>query len=285
MSVSVLIITYNEETNLPRCLESVSWCDDVVVFDSFSTDRTVEIARAAGASVVQNRFEDYGSQREAARTTVPFKYPWVLAVDADEMPDVELVAEVREVAGAGSTTHAAYRMRRKDHFMGRWVRYSTLYPSWFVRFFRHDRIRYEPRSVHEYPAVDGSVGELRGHLLHHSFGKGFHEWIAKHRRYAKLEAAAEHASLRDSRSRAGGLFSFDPVRRLRAFKELSFRMPARPFLRFFYKYFLRLGCLDGWPGFRYCRLMAWYEGLIAAHLAALGRGERAGGPDGPRCGP
>ena len=157
MPVSILILTFNEEINLPRCLESVSWCDDVIVFDSFSTDRTVQIAESHGARVVQHRFENYGAQREAARSQVEYKYPWVFSIDADEEPDGELVEEVRRIAQSDDVKHDAYRMRRKDHFMGKWIKHATLYPSWFVRLYRHDRVRYEPRTVHEYPAVGQGV--------------------------------------------------------------------------------------------------------------------------------
>ncbi|MHC5054652.1 MAG: glycosyltransferase family 2 protein [Planctomycetota bacterium] len=279
-------MTLNEEVNLPRCVDSVSWCDDVIVFDSLSTDRTAEIARAAGARVLQHRFRDYGSQREAARTTSSFRHPWILMLDADETVDGGLAAEVREIAGSEATPHVAYRMRRKDHFMGKWIRHSTLYPSWFVRFFRHERVRYEPRAVHEYPTVDGSVGELKGHLHHHSFAKGFREWLGKHSRYAALEAEAEHAILRSGGPGARGIFSLDPVRRRRALKGLSFRLPARPLLRFAYMYLFRLGLLDGWPGFRYCRLMASYERMIVDNIRLLRaeeaeRGRRAQGSAGP----
>src|SRR5258708_4826538 len=140
MPVSILILTWNEEQNLPDCLKSVAWSDDVVVFDSFSTDRTVELARAAGARGIQRPFDNYGAQREAARTLSQFKHPWALALDADERPDAELVAELLAVARGGGGPYDAYRMRRKDFFMGKWIKHATLYPSWFVRFFRHERV-------------------------------------------------------------------------------------------------------------------------------------------------
>jgi len=264
--ISVLVLTLNEEENLPRCLESVRWSDDVVVFDSFSTDRTVELARAAGARVYQHAFGGYGAQREAARTEVAYKYPWVLAVDADEEPDAELVAEVQQVARARGGP-AAYRMRRKDHFQGRWIRHSTLYPSWFVRLYRPDRVRYDGRGVHEYPAVDGPLGELRGHLLHHSFRKGLGDWMRKHVRYAELEAAENLKALS-----AGGipwheaLHWWDPVHRRRFLKDLSCRLPCRPSLRFLYMYLIRGGFLDGGPGLTYCRLLSFYEYLITLEM-------------------
>jgi glycosyltransferase involved in cell wall biosynthesis len=272
--VSILILTLNEETNLSACLESVSWSDDIVIFDSHSTDRTVEIANAAGASVVQRKFDSYGAQREAARQ-VKYKYPWVLALDADERPDKELVSEIRTVVRNSDTGEAAYRMRRKDHFMGQWVKHATLYPSWFIRLYRPDKIRYEARTVHEYPTVQGPVGELKGHLIHFNFSKGLNEWVARHNRYAEMEAQENLKSLRNGRLDFGGLFSAsDPVRRRRALKELSFRLPCRPTLRFLYLYLLRMGILDGRPGLTYCRLLAMYERTIVLKMAELERREK-----------
>ncbi len=268
MSISILVLTHNEEINLPGCLASVRWSDDVVVFDSFSTDCTPEIARDAGARVIQHAFVNYGSQREAARMLVPYKHPWVLALDADERPDEELVREVCGVASQPMTDTVAYRVRRKDHFQGRWIKHSTLYPSWFVRLYRPDQVRYPARAVHEYPETLGRLGALGGHLIHEPFAKGLDHWWARHRRYAELEAREMAAEVRADRGSLVGIMSRDPVRRRRALKALSFQLPARPWLRFFYMYVLRQGFLDGVPGYRYCAMIAEYQHLIDRHLAA-----------------
>jgi glycosyltransferase involved in cell wall biosynthesis len=259
--ISVVILTYNEEVNLPGCLENVAWCDDVVVFDSFSTDRTVEIARAAGVRVVQHPFENYGAQREAARATVDYKHPWLLFLDADERIDADLRAEFLSLPDQ-PTPHAAYRMRRKDHFMGKWIRHSTLYPSWFTRLLWRERAHYEPRSVHEYPTVEGTTGPLKGHLIHFNFNKGLEDWLAKHNRYSTQEALENLRALQGGSNDWRGLLSLDPVRRRRALKRLSMQLPARPLLRFIYMYILRGGFLDGSTGFTYCRLLYYYELMI-----------------------
>jgi len=267
---SVLILTRNEERNLERCLRAISWAEDVVVFDSHSTDRTVAVAEAMGARVFQRIFDGYGPQREAARTQVDYQFPWVLALDADEIPDEELVAELMRAARADDSRHAAYRMRRKDHFMDRWIKHSTLYPTWFLRFYRPDKIRYDDRLVHEYPAVEGSVGELAGHLLHYAFHKGYPAWLAKHRHYARLEA---QAAARDLDALAidwrGLVVRADPIRRRRAHKRVFGTLPFRPGLRFGYMYLARRGFLDGWRGLLYCSLMFWYESLIGKETRAL----------------
>jgi glycosyltransferase involved in cell wall biosynthesis len=267
--VSVLILTRDEEANLPDCLASVTWSDDVVVFDSYSSDRTIEIAMAAGARVMQRKFDDFGSQREAARLQGAFRHPWLLVLDADERPDQKLIDEIQSIARNPSNTHAAYRMRRKDYFLGKWIKYSTLYPSWFVRFLRPERVRYEARAVHEYPTVDGMVGSLEGHLLHYSFNKGLEPWLNKHATYASLEARENLAHLKSQHVHWAGLLSTDPVRRRRALKGLSFRLPFRPGLRFLYMYVLRGGILDGSAGYTYCRLLSSYERMIVRELEQL----------------
>src|SRR5512147_2257182 len=111
MGVSVLILTLNEEANLPDCLRSVSWSDDIVVFDSYSSDRTVQIARAAGAHVVQRTFDDYASQRNAALTQVQYKHPWVLLVDADERWPREIYEEIQEAISHNGDISIYYFLR------------------------------------------------------------------------------------------------------------------------------------------------------------------------------
>ena len=275
MSVSILILTLNEERNLPACLQAIGWCDDIVVYDSFSSDRTVEIAKASGARVVQRRFDNYGNQREAARKEVAYKYPWVLALDADEAPDQELTNEILNIAALPTCQTNAFRMRRKDYFMGRWIKHSTLYPSWFIRLYKPSSIRYERRSVHEYPMVDGQIGELRGHLTHQSFNKGLGDWIRKHVRYAELEATENIRQIQLGTMDWLGLFAGDePVRKRRALKSLSCYLPFRPTLRFLYMYVLRMGMLDGHAGLTYCRLLAIYEYLIVLQTKELKRREQ-----------
>lgn len=131
--ISVLILTRDEELNLPGRLDSVARADDVVVFDSRSTDRTVAIARSRGARVFERAFDAYGAQREVARTGLICGHPWVLAFDAGERPDEVLRGKIEAIARAPFGETGAYRMLRKDHFLGRWSKQVTLYPAWFVR--------------------------------------------------------------------------------------------------------------------------------------------------------
>jgi glycosyltransferase involved in cell wall biosynthesis len=260
MNASVLILTRNEEQNLPHCLSAVSWSDDIVVFDSHSTDRTVEIARAAGARVFQRRFDNERDHRTAS-LRLPFRHPWVFNPDADELTTPELSREILDVVRCPSRGEAAFRVRFKNIFMGRWVRRSSLYPTWIVRLFRPEALSFE-RVVNLRYVVHGQEGRLRHHLVHQSFQKGFHAWFAKHNDYSSKEAMEAFAA--DLRWR--DLMGADPVARRRALKELSFHLPCRPTLRFLYSYVLRGGFLEGRAGLEYCKLLGIYEYMIALKM-------------------
>ena len=260
MNASVLILTLNEAQNLPRCLESVAWSDDIVVLDSFSSDDTVEIARRAGARVFQRRFDNERNQR-AASLEIPFRHPWVFNPDADEITPPELRDEILRVAADPNRPEAAFRVRFKTMFLGTWIKHSSLYPTWVVRLLRPEAVRFE-REINLRYVIHGAEGRLENHLLHYSFNNGMTAWLEKHNRYSSAEAREMLAAAeKDFNPRE--LLRRDPVARRRAIKELSFRLPARPTLRFLYSYFFRLGFLDGGAGYHYCRLAAAYEHMIS----------------------
>jgi glycosyltransferase involved in cell wall biosynthesis len=258
--VSVLILTLNEESNLAECIDSCAWSDDIVVFDSLSEDRTVEIARAKGARVLERRFDNYAAQRNAALTTVEYRHPWVLMVDADERVPPDLASEIRSTIALTGEQVAMYRMRRKDHFLGKWLRRSSGYPTWFGRLVRIGRIRVE-REVNEEYIADGRVEHLKAHLHHFPFNRGIAYWFERHNRYSTMEAAAKLGLHRD-RIALGALFNGDPINRRRTLKQLLYYVPFRPQIVFFYLYIVRLGILDGTAGFHFSRMRATYEMLI-----------------------
>jgi len=261
MSISVVILTLNEEKTLPDTLASLrGLCDDVVVFDSYSTDATCSIARETGARVVQRRFDNYAGQRQAAISEVTYKHSWILMQDADERMDPNLWSEmIRRVIEAAPDT-AIFRFRRKDHFMGKWIKHSSGYPTWFGRLIRVGHARVE-RSVNEEYVTDGNVEHLDGHLLHFPFERGLAHWIDRHNRYSTMEASIIVREALEM-TRVGELFSPDPVRRRKALKSLGYKVPFRPLLTFVYIYVLRGGFLDGYPGFCYCVLRSVYEFFI-----------------------
>lgn len=273
MSVSILILTLNEEVNLPDCLDSVSWSDDIVVFDSFSSDRTVEIAKAAGARVVQRKFDNWSTHQNWAVENIEFKYPWVYYSDADEIIPSELRDEILKVTSEKDHPEVAYRLRLKNMFMGRWIKHSSFYPSWIARLFKPDKIRWE-REVNPIAVIDGPVGFLQNHFEHYSFNKGFCAWFEKHNKYSNIEAEETLKSLCNGDFKLSEVFSRNPVIRRKALKQLSFRMPGRPFAKFAYMYLLRAGFLDGRAGLTYCTLQAVYEYMIELKVKELRRREK-----------
>lgn len=260
MTISVLILTLNEATNLRDAIESVNGSDDVVIFDSFSNDETVSIAEAAGARVKQRKFDNYASQRNAALTQVEFKHPWVLMLDADERVTPELWSEMCAQIRTGSPELALFRMRRKDFFMGRWLKRSSGYPTWFGRLMRIGAVRVE-REINEEYVTDGEIGYLQGHLIHFPFNRGIAYWFERHNSYSTVEAKR---LIQETAAtwHAVDLVSTDPTLRRKALKQLAFRSPYRPTLVFIYLYFIRLGIFDGHAGFHYCRMRAIYEYMI-----------------------
>lgn len=272
MSLSVLILTLNEQANLEPCLKAVQWSDDIVVFDSFSTDRTVDIARQAGARVIQRRFDDEQSHRTAS-LQISFKHPWVYNPDADEITPAALRDEMLQRVRKTERPEVAYRVRFKTMFMGRWIKHSSLYPTWVVRLFKPEAVSFE-RAINLRYVIRGPEGRLQNHFEHQGFNKGLKAWFEKHNRYAWGEAAESFKSLSRDSFKWTELLAADPVVRRRALKELSFRLPARPWLRFLYMYFLRLGFLDGVPGYHYCRLLSIYEYMIVLNMKEILRRQR-----------
>lgn len=264
---SVVILTLNEEHRLPACLASVADCDDVVVLDSGSTDRTVAIAEAAGARVSVNRFENFAQQRNHAHEAVPFRHPWVFHLDADEQFTPELHAECANWPGDSpfDGAWAAPRML----WEGCWLPRCTDYPAWQARFVRPATFRFIEVGHGQREAPTMRMTRLQSNYRHDMSAGGTAAWLDKHRRYARAEAAAEAATQPPAWHE---LFTGNALLRRRALKRLSFRLPARGFLRLVYQYGLRGGFLDGGPAWTYCRLLARYESMVAAELRALRRG-------------
>ncbi|VGO21664.1 glycosyltransferase family 2 protein [Pontiella sulfatireligans] len=257
--VSILILTKNEEINIERCIQSVAWSDDIVVFDSFSDDRTVEIAERLGARVIQRKFDNWSAHQNWGVENIKFKHSWVYYTDADEICDEQLQEELVRLGVAGEG-FSAFQVRRKDYFMGRWLKRSQLYPTWITRVFRPEKIRYE-RLVNPVVIVEGKTGLLQGHIIHYPFSHGVGHWFERHNKYSDMEAqdlikevvAEFHFS---------ELFSRDAAVKRRAMKTLAYKMPGRPLLMFGYLYFVRLGLLDGLPGLRYSLMRSMYEYMI-----------------------
>ena len=267
--LSIVILTKNEERDLQSCLDSVAWSDDVVVFDSHSTDRTADIALSFGARVIGRKFDNYAAQRNASLHEVSYKNAWILILDADETVPLQLQEELLDFATNAAPDISAGRIRRRDYFMGTWLKHSQLSP-YFVRVVRPEFVRYE-REVNEVLRVDGAIHDLASHFNHYPFSKGIEHWVAKHNTYSTMEAQLilrERADeVRLSVSRA--CFSRDFNERRVHQKRLFYRLPLRPLLKFVLTYFARLGFLDGRAGLKYAILQAIYEYLIVLKTTEL----------------
>lgn len=267
--ISVVILTFNEEVNLRECILSVRWSDDIVVYDSISTDQTTEIASQYGARVFQRNFDNYASQRNAALKEVNYKYDWILMLDCDERITPNLRDEMNSAATLENNPVTLYRVRRKDMFMGKWIRHSSGYPTWFARLLRKGHVTVL-REINEEYQTDGNQGQLQEHMLHYPFNKGMAYWFERHNRYSSMEALALSQE-RQVPLRCKNLFSTDPVIRRKFLKQLAYRLPGRPLLVFFYLYLVRLGFLDGIPGLNYSVMRSIYEYMIDLKIRELSR--------------
>jgi len=259
--VSFFVLTKNEEQDLPTCLKSAERFGEIIVLDSLSTDRTAEIAREFGATVVERPFDNWSAHQNWAMQNIPFKYPWIYYSDADEVLPKELVDEIEKVAVADSP-NSAYRLPRRDYFYGRWLKHVV--PSPFnIRLFRPSKIRYE-RLTNPVSIVDGPIGLLTQHFNHYPFSKGMTHWFAKHNSYSTQEAQQIVANMGkgEKPSLMIALRGKDVYERRVHQKAIFHRLPMRPLVNFLILYVGKLGFLDGVPGFRYAALRTIYEYMI-----------------------
>jgi glycosyltransferase involved in cell wall biosynthesis len=257
--ISAAIFTLNEEINLPHCLNSLKECDDVVVVDSFSSDQTCEIAKKAGARVYQHEFTGFGDQRMWAFENVKFRHPWVLVLDADERVTPELWKEMIERVRGSSEETAAFRLKRRFYWEGKWLRYANLYPSWVVRLVRVGKLTYVNRGHAETQTAQGKIESLEADLVDENH-KGLEAWRERQSRYAEQEAMHEASSKK--LVCLGELVSSDPLVRRGAWKNLGRRLPFRGTCYFIYAYILRAGWRDGSIGLRFCFEKARFQSRI-----------------------
>jgi glycosyltransferase involved in cell wall biosynthesis len=258
---SIYILTYNEELDIAACIESALLSDQVIVVDSLSSDRTLEIASQYPVQVVQHAFESHGRQRTWMLESVPPKHPWVYILEADERMTPELFQEC--LKAIESDRHVGYYVAERVMFMGQWIRRSTQYPRYQLRLLRHGKVWFADYGHTEREVCEGSTGFLTQTYPHYTCSKGLSRWIEKHNRYSTDEAAETLAQLTTGTVKWQNLFfGKTEVDRRRALKDLSLRLPFRPLVRFVYMYFLLGGCLDGQAGFAWCTLQAFYEYLI-----------------------
>ena len=274
--VSVLVPIRNEAANLPRCLASVQWADEIFVVDSKSSDGSIEIAEERNAKVVQFQFNGtWPKKKNWALEHLPFRNEWVFILDADEVLPSEARKEIdKAIADAGQI--AGYWINRRFMFLGRWLRHAY-YPNWNLRLFRHKLGRYEQitaaptdsgdNEVHEHVIVQGPTARLQSELEHYAFPT-VEVFLEKHNRYSNWEACiAAEGQLRTK-------VTHEHVDLKRSLKKIARHLPFRPLLRFLYIYIWQKGFLDGREGFYFARLHAFYEFLTVAKTYELHKRKR-----------
>lgn len=277
LPISILILTKNEARDLPGCLESVRWSDDVHVLDSLSTDATVAVARTFGAHVAERAFDGYASQRNFGLHHLPFRHPWVFLLDADERIPASLVDRLGKFLDSASPDVAAVRIRRRDYGWDTWLKHAQLSP-FFQRLVRPERVHYE-REVNEVLVVEGVTVDLEGYFDHFPFSKGLDHWIAKHNDYSRIEAELTVGGGLPSPSLRTAFFGKDFNERRQHQKGILYALPGRPFIKLAYMLLVRRAFLDGWAGVRYSILQAIYEYFIVLKTRELKR-RAAGSPRG-----
>jgi len=264
-TLSVIILTRNEEANIAQALDSLAgWAGEIHVLDSFSSDRTLEIASRYGCRIAQHRFEDYAKQRNYALKHLPIQAEWVLFLDADEWLPEALKQEIALLVG-GNPRENGFHLNMRMIWMGRWIR-RGYYPTRLLRLFRYGKARCEDRAVNEHLIVEGETGVLRNDFIHED-RKGIGPWIAKHNDYAAREARELLVSRSASPVREidARLLGSQAQRKRWLRHNLWVRLPplVRPFFYFFYRYVLLGGFLEGRPAFIFHFLQAlWYPMLI-----------------------
>nr|WP_245817318.1 glycosyltransferase family 2 protein [Hydrococcus rivularis] len=241
--ISIYILTHNEEIDIAACIESALLSDDVIVVDSFSTDRTIEIASRYPVRVVQHEFESHGKQRTWMLETIPTRYEWVYILEADERMTPELFREC--LKASQSQEFIGYYVAERVMFMGTWIRRSTQYPRYQMRLFEKGKVWFSDYGHTEREVCDGPTGFLKETYPHYTCSKGLSRWIEKHNRYSTDEAKETLRQLKSGKiDWYSLLLGKSEVERRRALKDLSLRLPFRPLLRWFYMYFILGGILE-----------------------------------------
>jgi glycosyltransferase involved in cell wall biosynthesis len=245
--LSVTVIALNQEAHIGECLACVSFADDIVVVDTGSTDRTVELARTYTDRVLQAHWQGFGRTKNYALDQA--RGDWVFSLDTDERVPPALKDEILAVVAADGPLDG-YRVPRKNYFCGRWIRHLGWYPDYTLRLFRRNRGRFRDREVHEEVVVEGPVGTFQTPLEHYSY-RSVSEYVTRMDRYARL--AAQELAKGGRRPYPGELF-------------------VRPFFSFLHLYFIKRGFLEGTTGYALAVLMSMYKFLKYYYLRELARG-------------
>lgn len=265
-SISLIVLTFNEEKNLPRYFESVkNLVEEIFVVDSYSTDKTVEIAEKFGAKVFQRVFINQAEQFNWALDNLPITTEWILRLDADEYLTPELCEEIRRVLPETPSETTGFYVKRRVYFLGRWIRHGDYYPTWFLRLWRKGAARIEEREVDEHAVLlRGKAERLKNDFIDEN-KNGLEAWTAKINNYTSREVR-ERKNKNEPTSELG---NNQAAKKRWLRRNIYYHLPlfCRAFLYFFYRYFIRLGFLDGKEGLIFHFLQGcWNQFLVDAKI-------------------
>jgi len=240
--ISVLLPTFNSAATVSDTLDSVKWADEILVVDSFSTDGTLDICHEYGARIIQHEYINSAKQKNWAAPQC--RHEWILQIDTDEVLSPELKEEIIAAVESAPPTVEAFRLPRKNHVLGEWVRHGGIYPDYQTRLFRRDRGSWHEREVHAHLAVSGEVRNLHHNILHYGM-PSLSKQLGNLNRYTRYEADEMH--------KLGRRFRWH---------DLIFH----PWLIFFHRYLWLQGFRDGWRGFILSAYSGIYDFLSRAKL-------------------
>jgi len=256
-NVSIFIITYNEEKNIKKCLDSVRWSNDIVILDSFSTDKTLSIAtQFKNVRIFKKKFDDYSTQRNYGLKKIDFINSWVLIIDADETCSVELKMELLSDKIQNNSNTIVYSLRRKTFFANKWLKHNSMYNVWIERLIKPQHVSFYG-VVHEKLKYNGLSDKLSSDIEHYPFSKGIEDWISRRNRYSTL--SAEYEINHEYNIKIDNLFSKDPVKFRQFLNSIYKKLPLRWLIFFLYNFFIKLCFLDGYKGIYYVLLETFYE--------------------------
>ncbi len=262
--ISAIILTYNEEKNIEKCLKSIyEWVDEIFIVDSFSNDRTVEIAKKYTDKIYKHEFINYSEQRNWAQENLPIKNEFVFHIDADEWVSGKLKEELFEIFEKGDfKKYDGFLISRKTIFYNRWIKYGGHYPRYHLRIFKKDKGRCEKREYDQHFFVIGKIKKLKG-CIFNDVTMEISEFIDKYKKWAYFEA---RSIMNKEKEEIKPSLTGNPIERIRWFKKnIYLRLPLffRAFLYFIYRYFIRFGFLDGIEGLIFHFLQGfWFRFIV-----------------------
>lgn len=270
LPISAIILTYNEEKNIADCIESVKdWAEEIFVIDSYSDDRTLEIAKDYTDKIFQNRFDNYSQQRNWALQNLPITTEWILNLDADHRVTPELKEELNIVLQEEEDDSTdGFLVSRRTIFMGRWIKHGGHYPVYHAILFKRGKGRCEGKLYDQHYKIDGKVKKLNGDIID-VIGDSLTSFTERHNRWATLEAKDQTDYIENSNDVIIGKRTGHEIEKRRYLRERYYKLPLfiRPFLFFCYRYFLKLGFLDGKEGLIFHVLQGfWFRFIVDAKI-------------------